>query len=188
MPDPIIADDASCRQQLPRIEAAVAGLLVRVLVETWRLYKIYLTYILSSPPPEKNLNATDLCTEQEIKTLVHAFYAKVRRDEILGPIFNHHIDDWDHHLAKLTDFWSSVLLGTRRFNGTPMPKHVALPDLNAELFQRWLMLFRETTSIQSNHAMGERAYALAQRIARSLWYGYQISHCPAEIPADLAHG
>jgi hemoglobin len=131
------------------------------------------------------MGTPDLCTEQEIKTLVHAFYAKVRRDEVLGPIFNHHVDDWDHHLAKLVDFWSSVLLGTRRFSGTPMAKHVALPELSAELFQRWLMLFQETTSLQPNHAMGERAHALAQRIAQSLWYGYQISRCPHELPADL---
>lgn len=134
------------------------------------------------------MSTPDLCTEQEIETLVHAFYAKVRRDEVLGPIFNHHVDDWDHHLAKLVDFWSSVLRGTRRFSGTPMPKHVALPGLSADLFRRWLMLFQETTSFQPNHAMSERAYALAQRIAQSLWYGYQISRCPHELPADLTRG
>lgn len=134
------------------------------------------------------MSTPDLCTEQEIETLVHAFYAKVRRDEVLGPIFNHHVDDWDHHLAKLVDFWSSVLRGTQRFSGTPMSKHAALPDLSAELFRRWLMLFQETTSLQSNHVMGERAYTLAQRIAQSLWYGYQISRCPHELPADLARG
>ncbi|MCW5605191.1 MAG: group III truncated hemoglobin, partial [Burkholderiales bacterium] len=74
--------------------------------------------------------APDLCTDGEIADMVHAFYAKVRCDEVLGPIFETHIDDWDHHLAKLVDFWSSVLRGTRRFSGAPMPKHAALPGLN----------------------------------------------------------
>lgn len=132
--------------------------------------------------------AHDLCTEAEITTLVHAFYAKVRRDPMLGPIFDRHVDDWDHHLVKLVDFWSSALRGTRRFSGAPMPKHAALPGLTPELFQRWLALFRETTDTLPNRAMGEQAHALAQRIARSLWYGYQLSRNPGVMPADLSHG
>jgi len=131
--------------------------------------------------------STELCTEAEITTMVHAFYADVRRDAVLGPIFNEHVDDWDHHLAKLVDFWSSALRGTGRFSGTPMSKHAALPDLTPELFQRWLALFRETTIALPNRAMGEQAYMLAQRIARSLWYGYQLSRKPEAAPIDLPH-
>ena len=37
----------------------------------------------------------DLCTEEEIVTLVYGFYDKVRADPVLGPIFNTHVDDWD---------------------------------------------------------------------------------------------
>ncbi len=135
-----------------------------------------------------DMNPTVLCTEAEIRDLVHAFYAKVRADAVLGPIFKRHVDDWDKHLAMLTDFWSSALLGTRRFTGAPMPKHAALPGLDADLFQRWLALFRETTAEQPNRAMGARAVELAQRIARSLWYGYQLSRRPREAPEDLTSG
>jgi hemoglobin len=92
-------------------------------------------------PLENALHSPNLCTEQEIVDLVHSFYAAVRKDEKLGPIFNHHVKNWDHHLSTLVDFWSSILRGTGRFRGTPMPKHVALPDLHAELFERWLNLF-----------------------------------------------
>ena len=49
-----------------------------------------------------------LCTEEEIRTLVHDFYDDVRQDALLGPIFNSRIHDWDAHLAKLVDFWSSI--------------------------------------------------------------------------------
>lgn len=129
--------------------------------------------------------APDLCTDQEIAQMVHAFYADVRRDELLGPIFNAHVADWDHHLAVLVDFWSSILRGTGRFSGSPMTKHVALPELSAELFLRWLSLFRRTTAAQPNRAMGEQAYTMAQRIARSLWYGYQMSRSPDSMPSDL---
>ena len=48
-------------------------------------------------------------TEEMIRTLVLTFYAKVRKDPTLGPIFDQAIGDWDDHLEKLTDFWSSVM-------------------------------------------------------------------------------
>lgn len=134
------------------------------------------------------MGSPDLCSEKEIEDMVHAFYACVRSDAVLGPVFERHVDDWDAHLAKLVDFWSSALRGTRRFSGTPMPVHAAMPGLDADLFHRWLALFRETTSVQPNRAMGERAFALAQRIARSLWYGYQISRRPHEPPQELMPG
>ena len=117
----------------------------------------------------------DLCTEDEVHQLVHRFYAQVRHDPVLGPVFDAHITDWEPHLAKMVDFWSGALRGTARFRGTPMPKHVALPGLTAALFQRWLGLFEQTTATLGNPAMQERANDLAHRIAQSLWYGYQIS-------------
>lgn len=126
-----------------------------------------------------------LCTEAEIQLFVHDFYGRIRQDSVLGPIFNHHIKDWAEHLEKLVDFWVSILLGTRRFHGTPMPKHTALPDLSASLFERWLTLFRATLADQPNGLMAERAYVLAQRVARSLWLGYQMHHCPGVLPREL---
>jgi hemoglobin len=126
----------------------------------------------------------DLCTEEEISRLVHAFYTEVRSDEMLGPIFGHHVKNWDKHLATMVDFWSSALRGTARFRGTPMPKHAALPGLSADLFRRWLVLFRRTTEVMPNVALRERANDLAGRIAQSLWYGYQLNH-QIGSPRDL---
>ena len=86
-------------------------------------------------------------TEAMIHELVHAFYAKVRIDPALGPIFNRVIGDgWDEHLAKLCDFWSSVLLMTGRFKGRPMAVHAAIPDIEPGHFERWLALFDETVA------------------------------------------
>lgn len=117
-----------------------------------------------------------LCTEEEIVQLVHGFYENIRQDEVLGPIFNRHVKDWDTHLPTMVDFWSSALRGTARFRGAPMPKHAALPGLTSELFQRWLTLFGQTTDSLPNEALRERVNHLASRIAESLWYGYQMSH------------
>jgi len=127
----------------------------------------------------------DLCTEDEIVFLVHSFYGRVRADEALGPIFDAHVQNWDTHLAKMVDFWSSSLRGTARFRGTPMPKHVALPGLSSELFGRWLTLFGQTTATLRNVPMRQRAEDLARRIAESLWYGYQLSHGSDALPKSL---
>lgn len=126
-----------------------------------------------------------LCSEEEIATLVQRFYARVRRDAQLGPIFNARIHDWPAHEAKLCDFWSSALRGTRRFHGTPMPLHAALPGLTAALFQHWLQLFDETAAMLPNTALRERVSHLAHRIAGSLWYGYQLANPAPETTTGL---
>ncbi|MEO6927563.1 MAG: group III truncated hemoglobin [Casimicrobiaceae bacterium] len=130
----------------------------------------------------------EICSEDEIRALVHAFYAAVRDDETLGPVFAAHVRDWDVHLAKMVDFWSSVLLGTARYRGTPMPTHCALPGLAPPLFRRWLALFRQTTASLGNPLLQAKADELSQRIAQSLWYGYQLTHVPGEMPAELEAG
>jgi len=50
-------------------------------------------------------------SEDGIRHLVDAFYAKVRVDPELAPIFERAIlGNWDSHLATMYDFWSSVML------------------------------------------------------------------------------
>ena len=83
-------------------------------------------------------------TDDMTTRLVHAFYARVRQDPLLGPVFEGAIPDWDAHLAKLVDFWSSVTLMTGRYKGRPVPAHVGLPGIGPEMFARWLGLFRQT--------------------------------------------
>jgi hemoglobin len=130
----------------------------------------------------------DLCTEEEVTTLVHGFYDRVRADSQLGPIFNTHVADWDTHLAKMVQFWSSLLRGTGTYSGTPMPIHAALPGLNAGLFQQWLALFHDTTETLPNRPFAERAEEFAHRVARSLWFGYQLYNKPNETPTEVTDG
>ncbi|MFT0532983.1 group III truncated hemoglobin [Castellaniella hirudinis] len=121
-----------------------------------------------------------VCTEDEITTLVHHFYRRVRQDDILGPVFDAHIHDWDEHLERMVRFWSSLLRRAGTYSGTPMPRHVALPGLDGPMFVRWLDLFRQTLAEFDNPAFAAQAQDFAQRIARSLWYGYQISRQPTQ--------
>lgn len=84
--------------------------------------------------------------EAMVKTVVDSFYDKARADPVIGPVFNRVIPEahWPAHLATIADFWSSMLLGTGRYGGRPMPKHMAIPELSDAHFMRWLRLFRET--------------------------------------------
>ena len=49
--------------------------------------------------------------------MVERFYAKVRLDPEIGPVFDDAVRNWDAHLALLKDFWSTVLLTTGRYKG-----------------------------------------------------------------------
>lgn len=84
--------------------------------------------------------------ERMIHDVVHGFYAEIRKDDLLGPIFNAAIepDAWPRHLGKMCDFWSSTLLRSARYEGRPLPPHLAIPGLGEAHFRRWLTLFRAT--------------------------------------------
>jgi len=114
-------------------------------------------------------------TEDDIAKLVPAFYARVREDAVLGPIFNGAIEDWPRHLAKLQAFWSSVLLTSGRYKGQPMVAHIRHePHMTPDNFARWLALWRRT----STEVLAPEAAALfqekADRIAESLQLGVQF--------------
>ena len=86
--------------------------------------------------------------EAMIAAVVNRFYDDAKRDPILGPVFTRVIppEAWPHHLATIADFWSSMLLGTGRYAGRPMPKHMAIPEISDAHFMRWLALFRRTAT------------------------------------------
>jgi hemoglobin len=113
-------------------------------------------------------------TEPMIRSLVDAFYARVRADAVLGPIFNARVADWDEHLAKLSDFWSSVVLMSGRYHGRPMPVHAAIPDIAEAHFARWLRLFTATAREVCPPAAATLFIDRANRIAQSLKLGIAL--------------
>jgi hemoglobin len=114
-------------------------------------------------------------TEVMIEQLVRAFYAKVRADAVLGPIFEARIRDWEPHLRQMFAFWSSVALMTGRYHGTPMVKHMRLP-VDAGHFDRWLALFEETAREVCPPQAVAHFMELARRIASSLEMGVAGTH------------
>ena len=91
----------------------------------------------------------EIQNKEDVSQLVHTFYEKVRKDVVLGPIFNGIIHDWDEHLALLTDFWETQLFLKRTYDGNPIVAHQKMDDamngtITPEHFGRWINLWFET--------------------------------------------
>jgi hemoglobin len=111
----------------------------------------------------------DFVTEESIRRLVDAFYARVRVDPELGPVFARAIPgDWQPHLNTMYAFWSSVMLTSGRYRGNPVAKHLAVDGITLEMFDRWLALFNETCGELFDDRLREEFTAKAARIAESL--------------------
>lgn len=106
--------------------------------------------------------------EAMIKTLVDEFYARIRADDVLGPIFTREISDWEPHLAKMYNFWSSVVLMTKRYDGRPVPAHVKIEGLDHPHFEHWLALFEKTARDVCPPEAAALFIDRANRIAQSL--------------------
>lgn len=111
-------------------------------------------------------------TTVEIENIVHNFYTKVRNDELLAPIFEKEMtEDWDHHLAKMCDFWTTVMFGVGLYKGNPMKAHSQIPNLEKAHFDHWLKLFEQTlTEVCPNKDHVEEFLNRATKMAAVLNY------------------
>jgi hemoglobin len=121
----------------------------------------------------------DIETEADIAFFLDRFYARIRQDPALGPIFNDVAQvDWPTHMPKIRAFWSSLLLGTNTYQGQPMRPHFELAqktNIAPAHFEQWLALFRQTlrecfAGERANEAL-LRAQSIATVVKRatSVW-------------------
>jgi len=121
-------------------------------------------------------------TEQALGALVQRFYARVRQDPLIGPVFNRAIEDWPEHLEKLQAFWSSVMLTSGRYKGRPLPAHARHADsIDTAAFARWLSLWGQTTDEMFAPTIAAAFQEKASRIAQSLSLGIAYSRDPNAI-------
>ncbi|KAB1064425.1 group III truncated hemoglobin [Salibacter halophilus] len=107
----------------------------------------------------------EILSVSEIKQLVDSFYTKVRKDELLGPIFAEKIgDNWDEHLDKMYRFWETVLLNEHTYFGSPFPPHAKLP-VQKQHFDKWLELFNKTIDEEFQGSKAMEAKSRAQKMA-----------------------
>ncbi len=124
----------------------------------------------------------DTVTEEALGQLVERFYARIRKDDLIGPLFNRSIDDWPKHLEKLQAFWSSVMLTSGRYKGRPLPAHAKHGDsIGDASFERWLSLWKQTTDEMFGPAIAASFQEKAGRIARSLSLGIAYARSPNAI-------
>lgn len=104
-----------------------------------------------------------------IREIVHHFYAQAREDPVIGPVFRAHVPDtqWQAHLDRIEAFWCSSLLGTGSYDGRPMPKHLAIGELDDSHFRRWLALFRHTVTTLCPPKTAALFVARSERIAEA---------------------
>ena len=112
-------------------------------------------------------------TEDSIERLVRRFYGRARVDPMIGPVFEAVISDWEPHIVRIVDFWSSMMLGTGRYKGTPFAVHLPLP-IEPIFFDRWLALWREATAELFTPEAAGAFDSRAERIAESMKLGLAI--------------
>lgn len=118
----------------------------------------------------------EIQSRADVFLLVSNFYAQVRQDDLLAPVFKAHIaeDEWPNHLERLTDFWVTNLFGVRAFKGNPMRIHRQV-DQNLEHkidqihFSRWLQLWFQTIDNLFEGLRAQRAKDAARKMATGLF-------------------
>ena len=128
----------------------------------------------SNPLSNPNIAHPDI-DEASIGRLVVTFYDRARSDAVIGPIFTANVADWDHHISQITDFWSSAMLRTSRYQGRPMRPHLVLP-LQGAHFDRWLDLFEATARELYPADVAEAFIIRARRIADSFEMAIGTQH------------
>jgi len=131
-----------------------------------------------------NPTPADTLDESRLRELVDAFYADVRRDPALGPLFERVVDGrWPAHLARIHAFWCGVALQTHGFRGNLMRTHLAIDGLNEALFGRWLALWQQHTEALLRPGDALKLQQIARGIARNLLLGLRAR--PAGLQGQL---
>ena len=102
-----------------------------------------------------------------ISKLLRHFYADVRQDPLIGPIFNAQIKDWKNHSEIIGKFWETSISGPRTYARQMPMKHLPL-RLAEEHFERWLFLWQANCRAQLPSDVAIEMIDLAHHIADKL--------------------
>ena len=121
------------------------------------------------------MNKNDISDKEDIKVFVDAFYEKVRKDDLIGPVFAARVasPDWPAHLNRMYSFWNTVLFGKADYRGNPFARHASLP-IHAEHFERWTQLFIQTIEGFFQGTKAEEAKYKANKMA--LMFQSKLEH------------
>jgi len=119
----------------------------------------------------------DILTREDVQLLVDTFYDQVKENPVIGYIFTDVAKvDWKHHLPKMYNFWSSIILGDQSYDGNPMLKHIALgkqTPLGETEFAEWISIFNSTVDALFTGPNADEAKLRAANIARLMLFKVQ---------------
>jgi hemoglobin len=120
-----------------------------------------------------------------VRKVIVAFYAKVRLDPVLGPVFENIVGDhWDVHIEKVCSFWFYVTRLDRTYNARDfMPAHIKHPSIQAGLLPIWLRLFRQTAKELCTTEIADALIDIAERMAVSI--EMSLSRRDGEVDSSL---
>ena len=122
-------------------------------------------------------------SRDSLRALVHAFYADVRRDAALAPVFDAAIGaHWETHLERMVEFWCTMMLDTRSFSGSVFGTHMQLKGVEPVHFERWMSLWYRHTAAGFEATDRKQLREKAEMIGRSLFLGFFST--PAKFIAD----
>lgn len=127
----------------------------------------------------------DIKHRTDIELLVNSFYDEVKKDGVIGYIFNEIIgDDWSHHLPVMYDFWETVLFGVAAYRGNPVKKHIELDKrqpLQQAHYERWLQLWRATSDTLFEGPKTEEAKKKAETMMQLISIKVEMSRSGKSI-------
>lgn len=119
----------------------------------------------------------DIETRKDIEILIDHFYRKAVTDEQIGFFFTEVVQlDFEKHMPVMYDFWESILLGSRTYQGNPMTKHLDLnrkAPLTEKHFTHWLELWGETINSLYTGPKADEALTRAQHIGNLMQHKIQ---------------
>lgn len=122
----------------------------------------------------------ELNTLENIRLMVNSFYAKVREDELLGPIFNERIGNrWPEHLEKMYRFWQTILHEEHTYYGSPFSPHATMP-LERHHFERWVEIFHQNLDEQFEGDLKDEAAWRAEKMAQM--FNFKIDYLRKQNP------
>ena len=108
-----------------------------------------------------------------IRSLVEDFYSDALAHDLLGPVFRNEIGEhWDAHVERVVDFWSTVMLGTRKFRGNLVQRHMQLRNVTPEHFNAWIKLWTHHTTDRFDSPTTYKLRRVAYDIGRQLFGAY----------------
>ena len=116
----------------------------------------------------------DIQNREDIERLITAFYARVRKNTDLGPIFNSTVHDWAEHIQRLTDFWNANLFFVRAYKGNPHRVHRAVDKqfnytIEQYHFGIWLQIWFTTIDDLFEGEKADMAKHRARNMSTSLF-------------------